>query len=397
MRLGVYSDIAYRRDEDGVLSTHQAFIEFVTALPPRVEELVLFGRVDPTPGRSHYVISGDRVRLVPLPHYARVTSLRGQARALRHTLRIFARELADVDAVWIFGPHPIAVTLALAARRHRMPLFLGVRQDYPAYIAARLPSRKWFWAVGVAHGLDLVFRLLARSAPTVTVGDELARRYGRGTAAVLASRFSLVSARDVVDVGTAIERPWGAEWSILSVGRLDPEKNPLLLVEVLSLLRRQESRWRLTIVGDGPLRDAVERRAEALGVADAIHFLGYVPQGEGLWRLYRSHQVFLHVSLTEGVPQVLFEAQAAGTPLVATAVGGVATALSPGAALLIPPADADAAASAVVRIGSDVQLRRTMIKEGLRNAHDETMEIQLDRIAAFFNMKQCEPPSEWRR
>src|SRR5215218_8621762 len=196
MRLGVYSDQRYRSDGERIW-THQAFIRFVTALPPRVDELVVFGRLDPSRARSHYPLP-EGVRFVALPHYARVTSVLGQIRALRGTRDVFARELANLDAVWIFGPHPIAVALALTARRRGTPLALGVRQDYPRYIASRLPSRRWVWAVAAAHGLDGTFRLLARRAPTVAVGHELASKYRRGGGPVLATGFSLITADDVV-------------------------------------------------------------------------------------------------------------------------------------------------------------------------------------------------------
>src|SRR5262249_54859450 len=54
--------------------------------------------------------------------------------------------------------------------------------------------------------------------------------------------------------------------------------------------------------------------------------LGYVPLDDGLLDVYRTSHVFLHVSWTEGLPQVLFEASAAGTPVVATDTGGVGAA-----------------------------------------------------------------------
>ncbi len=382
MRLGVYADTAYRCDGE-TLSTQQAFVRFVMGLSSRVDELVLFGRLDPSPGRTHYVVP-DSVRFVPLPHYPRVTALGAQARALRGTHAVFARELDQLDAVWIFGPHPIALVLAATARRRGTPLFLGVRQEYRQYIAGRLPSRKWLWAVAVAEVLERSFRALSRSAPTVAVGETLAAAYSSGQAPVLSTGFSLVSAADLIEPPQA-RIDWGEKWQILSVGRLDPEKNPLLLVDVLQRLRRRDSRWCMTIAGEGALASELARRAAAAGLFDAIDLVGYVAQGEALRSLYGRHDVFLHVSLTEGLPQVLIEAQAAGVPVVATAVGGVASAVGvDGSALLVPPRDADAAADALTRISRDPSLRRQLIERGLANARSQTTEAQLDRIVAFF-------------
>ena len=94
--------------------------------------------------------------------------------------------------------------------------------------------------------------------------------------------------------------------------------------------------------------------------------------------------MFLHVSRTEGLPQVLAEAQAAGIPIVATAVGGVPGAIDHGRnGLLIPPDDAGAAVDALKRLRLDADLRASLITEGLRRAEAETMEAQLAVVAAF--------------
>jgi glycosyltransferase involved in cell wall biosynthesis len=103
---------------------------------------------------------------------------------------------------------------------------------------------------------------------------------------------------------------------------------------------------------------------------------------EGLLDVYRESHVFLHVSLTEGMPQVLLEAFASGLAVVATAVGGVAEAAGE-AALLIGPDDADAAAKAVLRIAHDPELRRRLVSAGLQKARGQTLEAETARVAAF--------------
>ncbi len=107
-----------------------------------------------------------------------------------------------------------------------------------------------------------------------------------------------------------------------------------------------------------------------------------MPFGERLDELYRSSHVLLHVSLTEGLPQVLLEGFAAATPVVATDVGGVAAAVGD-AALLIPPEDAEAAAAAVRRVVEDAPLRGRLLAAGHRYARAHTVEVETRRVAEF--------------
>jgi glycosyltransferase involved in cell wall biosynthesis len=384
VRLGIYADLVYHVDDRGV-STDRAFILFIDALAERIDELVLFGRLAPAPGRAAYAVS-ERIRFVALPHYARVTSIRRLLRSLVGARRTFAAELGRVDAVWLFGPHPIALELARIARARQVPVILGIRQDFPQYIAHRLPSRRWVWAIPVAHVLDHTFRLLARRLPTVVVGEALGARYGcRNGSDLLVTGISLVSRSTVAALEDAVTKDWSGELRLLSVGRVDAEKNPLLLPDILARLGRT-GRWRLIVAGEGPLADAVAAQAAELGVDDRLELRGYVSHGDGLRRLYETSHALLHVSRTEGVPQVLFEALAAGLPVVATDVGGVAGALGHGErGLLVPPGNAAAAAEACERLRREPALRSAFIRKGLEFARAESIESQLDRLVGFLD------------
>jgi glycosyltransferase involved in cell wall biosynthesis len=302
---------------------------------------------------------------------------------VRGSARIFAAECEHLDAVWIFGPQPMSMVFAWIARRRKIPLVLGVRHDYPQYIRNRLPSRWWLWAVPVATVMDVAFRRSAKFAPTVALGDALARRYSRG-APVMRTGFSLVPRSELRSLDEALEVQWDGDRVVLSVGRLDREKNPLLLLDILAGLRAGDPAWRMVIAGDGPMREQMQLRIAELGLDDAVTMVGEVSNGPELWQLYRRSQIFLHVSFTEGLPQVLLEAQAAGVPVIGTDVGGVAEALGNGTyGLLIPPADAAAAIEAMQRIAGDADLRRRLVSSALEHASHETLETQLDRLAGF--------------
>jgi glycosyltransferase involved in cell wall biosynthesis len=177
-------------------------------------------------------------------------------------------------------------------------------------------------------------------------------------------------------------RRYSGELSVLAVGRLEREKNPLLLADVLALLRESDPRWRLVVCGDGPMRDELMERLDRLGVREHADLRGYVAVNGALPRIYRECHAFLHVSWTEGVPQVLLEAFAARLPAVATAVGGVPRAAA-GCALLVPPGDAPAAATGLLSLVRDRSLRERLTQAGAARVRRHTVEAESRRVADF--------------
>lgn len=375
MRLAVYTDYTYKQ-HDGAVYAERAFAVYLDALADQVERLRLVGRLDPRPGHGRYRLR-DGVEFVGLPFYKTITRPFAAARQMLASVRQFWHVLDDVDAVWLLGPNPLALMFALQARARRRGVVLGVRQDTSAYLRTRHPTRRWIWAVGAV--LDGAWRLLARRTPVVVVGPELAAQYHRSRH-VLTAAISLVREADVD--GESRSHDYAGEIELLSVGRLETEKNPLLLADILAALNARAPRWRLAVCGEGPLQEALAERLQELGVADRARLLGYVPLDGGLFEAYRSSQVLLHVSWTEGLPQILFEAFAAGLPVVATDVGGIRAAVGE-ATELIPAGDAEAAVAALERVVGDPARRAALVAAGLAQARDHTLEAETARVAAF--------------
>ena len=167
------------------------------------------------------------------------------------------------------------------------------------------------------------------------------------------------------------------------MGRIEEEKNPLLLADVLARLHEIDPRWRLIVCGEGPLEGQLQRRLDALGVARFSELRGYVPFGPDLLALYGASHAFLHSSWTEGLPQVLFEAFALGLPTIATDVGGVRDALN-GRVRLIPPNDADAAARELTAVARDPNLRAALIGAGHEYVRSRTLSREAGRVAELF-------------
>lgn len=132
------------------------------------------------------------------------------------------------------------------------------------------------------------------------------------------------------------------------VGRLSPEKGTDLFLQAFA--RCPDNRLHASIIGDGRLRPLLEAQARGLGIADRLRFCG---QLEDAHRYFGAFDMFVMSSHTEGAPIVLFEAFAAGVPVVATAVGGIPEIAGRGEATLVPPHDPQALADAITALLGD--------------------------------------------
>lgn len=375
LRVAVYTDYVYRRI-DGVIHAERAFALFLSALRDHVRSLRLIGRLATDAGDAPYVLPGG-IELAGLENYTSLTDPTQVLGSLLRSLRQMWRALDDVDVVWVLGPYPHAFVLALLALARRRTLVLGLRQDWPRYVRMRHPRRRLMHLA--ADLMEWAWRTLAHRVPVVAVGAELASGYAHAPA-VLDLVVSLVPASAVL--ASPPEHDRSGRLQLISVGRLEEEKNPLLLADILARLVANDPRWNMIVCGQGDLREALERRLGELGVLERAELRGYVPMGEGLLELYRSSDALLHVSWTEGFPQVLVEAMASGLPIVATAVGGVARGVGD-AALLVAPGSSEAAVDALVRLARDERLRKDLIARGLARARSLTLERQISRLAAF--------------
>jgi len=151
--------------------------------------------------------------------------------------------------------------------------------------------------------------------------------------------------------------------AIGTAGRLTAQK---ALGDALAALARVPG-VELLVLGDGPLRGALEQRAAELRVTDRVRFLGAGTRAD-VMTLFRAVDVALLTSAWENLPHTVLEALAAGTPVVATAVGGVPEVVLDGKnGLLVPPGDVGAIAAAIERLVRDERFRATLAEAAPRS------------------------------
>jgi glycosyltransferase involved in cell wall biosynthesis len=144
----------------------------------------------------------------------------------------------------------------------------------------------------------------------------------------------------------AVNMP-GPEPLLLFVGNLLPVKGVDVLIESLGRLHRSRVPFRCVCIGAGPLKRKLIDQVEQHALSDRVHFFPPRPQGQ-LVEWYRAADLLVLPSRSEGIPNVLLEAMACGTPFVATRVGGVPEVSDP--ASLVPAEDPDALASRIQQV-----------------------------------------------
>jgi len=179
-------------------------------------------------------------------------------------------------------------------------------------------------------------------------------------------------------------RPAGGDSSgtVLCVARLATDKGVLDLLEAFALTHAQRP-CRLVYAGEGPLRGELTKRAEALGVRDAVTFLGYVT-GDDLDAAYDRADVFVLPSYKEGFPLSVMEAMSHGLPIVTTPIRGCADHLVPDEhALFVPAGRPHELARAMLRLLEDPALRERLSTANRAKVRAFAPEAVLPRYAAI--------------
>jgi glycosyltransferase involved in cell wall biosynthesis len=178
---------------------------------------------------------------------------------------------------------------------------------------------------------------------------------------------------------------------VLLVGRLSSPKTPEVFVEAAALLLREHDRARFLLVGDGAKREALRSQIERLGLSDGVQLLGLRDDVPDL--LAASH-ILVHSSTHEGLPKTVLEGMAAGKPVVATAVGGVPSAVKDGVTgLLVESSNPRALAAAVGRLLADEALGSELAARAGRNMSEFSRERTLqDTEALYQRLTQARAP-----
>ncbi len=166
------------------------------------------------------------------------------------------------------------------------------------------------------------------------------------------------------------------------LGRLAPQKNPLLMIEAFARLRPvNDLVTRLLMVGEGPLTAQARRLAEQRGISDRVDWLGYKTAEQSM----PAFDIFVMPSRYEGMPYVLMEAVSNGIPVVATRVGGASLSIDHGSnGFLVPLDDPTALAEALQHLVDQPSLRAEFSAAGLKKSAEFAVNKMIERTHQLY-------------
>jgi glycosyltransferase involved in cell wall biosynthesis len=364
-----YVSSCWFREDEGQFFTYGFFQRLYENLLQKFQEVVLIG-VD----ARH---NAEIARLLSSPFSTwlpqadvRVFAMEGSRlrRNVRHTRELW-KAMKDAELVCINMPSELGFLAAVICKLRRKPFFVQILGDWEgAVLSGSSPSLARKIKALLAGGMTWT---VVRESPLVLVQSQaLYDRYSRQNRSAVRSNIvhSTLTPDVFYDRGS---EPFHAPIRVLSVSALAPRKGleTLLLALRLMLDRGLSVEW--WCVGAGPSGASLMNSATELGLREGVRFLGYVPFGVGLLEIYRQCDIFVHPSLSEGLPNALLEAMANSLPVVASAVGGIPGEIKDGVqAILVEPGRPGPIADAIRRLIENPDRANAMRSAALAKAQE---------------------------
>lgn len=225
------------------------------------------------------------------------------------------------NATISFFAIPSGIVAWYFKRKFGVPYIVSLRGgDVPGFLPENL---KWHHILSAP-----LTRLVWKNAAGIVANSEGLR--------VLADKTASFYGKKVMMIPNGVNRevfkprqedPSTIKTRILFVGRLTEQKGVTYIIDAVNKILKTHDALKgniaCDIIGDGPLRENLEKKVKELGLGDVIIFHGWVPR-EKLPSLYQNADVFVLPSSDEGMPNVVLEAMASGLPIITTFVPGSA-------------------------------------------------------------------------
>jgi glycosyltransferase involved in cell wall biosynthesis len=176
---------------------------------------------------------------------------------------------------------------------------------------------------------------------------------------VISNGIEKVIQKDRLDL-QAVRRRYALPWEklVIFVGRMFEQKGPHLLLDAALQILQKRQDFKFVFVGEGPLKSTMQKKANEMNIGQKVYFTGFIPDSE-LHELYTVADVAVFPSLYEPFGIVCLEAMAAGCPVIAANVGGLAEIIEDGkTGMLVSPNDSVSINSAILKVSDNGSLAR---------------------------------------
>ncbi|MDH4157037.1 MAG: glycosyltransferase [candidate division Zixibacteria bacterium] len=363
------------------------------ALPERLEFYLLAEFLERDRVEAAWTLIDPRVRCFSLGKIVQWATFPPPVAAMIRTARMARKIVAEhgIDIVLMKGPSEVSMAPLLTLRKFKIPLVYHYSLDwvqdvivsgrksllrrlcYPYFLFTRIYRR----AVGA-----FVFPRADALATVATPYAEKLNRYKPNKVYLLPSTFT-------TSENQIVKEPAPKDISrnhFLFVGRIDRNKNLQLIVRALAILKktRPDRKVVVDIVGEGDEYADVVKLAGQFGVADQLNHVGYV-RNDDLQPYYTGAFALLLPSFSELLPKVVIESFTAGTPVIASKVGGIPDMLRDGHnGYFIDPHDPRSLADKMTVLMDDVQIYRALQNRAADTAHKFSRESTLDKWMTTF-------------
>ncbi|MFZ0693740.1 MAG: glycosyltransferase family 4 protein [Alphaproteobacteria bacterium] len=286
-------------------------------------------------------------------------------------LRRLQAESGDFDLIDAHYFYPDGVAAVMLGKMLRKPVVITARgTDINLIARYALPRAMIRYAASKAAGIIAVSQALKDGLTALGVPPAHIRVLRNGVDLSIFRPKDRAVARERLGVGGPM---------LLSVGNLVELKGHDLVIDSL----RSLPQYSLLICGEGPGRLELERLAKQFGVSGRVRFLGRIPH-EQLAEIYSAADALVLASSREGWPNVLLEAMACGTPVIASEMGGIPEVVTrPEAGVLMAERTAGGVAAAVKQLFQSLPDRAVTRRYAERFSWDETTRGQIQLFEAI--------------
>lgn len=281
------------------------------------------------------------------------------------TYRAVAKQASSFDLIDAHYFYPDGVAATLIAARLGKPVVITARGT-DVNVLPNLPiPRRWIrWAARRCDAIITVSSGLRDALLELDIGPKRID--------VLRNGVDLTAFAPLEREDARRQLGWAAGKTLVCVAKLDGAKGQDLAISAL----RDLPEYRLVLVGQGPMLERYQTMAREIGVADRVTFMGAVPHGE-LARLYSAADASILASAREGMPNVVLESLACGTPVVATQVGGIGEILNPDVGVMLEERSVPALVAGIRKLFSALPARETVRRHAETLDWKQTVDGQL--------------------